>query len=162
VLLRNSLIHRVDQQLQPQSGLLALRGYRPSGEFVRRDTDFGQPRADVRFYTAGGEARPGPGALLNFGDFASLRSHADHGPATVDDATGQAWRADVRSLANGDGYVVVAVSLAEVDATQTNLLLIDIALTALVLAGIGGAAWAVVRVGLRPLTRMEQAAAVIA
>jgi two-component system, OmpR family, sensor kinase len=163
VLLHNSLVDRVDQQLRPQSRLLAQRGYRPpSGDPVLRDTDFGQPRADVRFYTVDGQARPGFGTMVNLGDTTSLRTHADQGPYTVDDPNGVAWRAEVRTLSDGDGYVVVAVSLAEVDATQTNLLLIDIGLTALVLVGIGGAAWAVVRVGLRPLTRMEQAAAEIA
>jgi two-component system OmpR family sensor kinase len=62
----------------------------------------------------------------------------------------------------GAGYAVSAVSLADVQSTEDELLLIDVPVSALVLMLIGFAAASVVRIGLRPLTRMEQTAAEIA
>ncbi|MCQ8188228.1 sensor histidine kinase [Streptomyces rugosispiralis] len=85
---------------------------------------------------------------------------------------GEAWRVIAVPLdARGEeheqaegarGSVVVAASLAQVDATigqlGTRMLLID----SLVLALLGGAGWFAVRAGLRPLRRIETTAAAIA
>jgi len=60
------------------------------------------------------------------------------------------------------GYTVSAVSLREITGTEDSLLLIDIVVTGIVLLLIGVAAASVVRLGLRPLTRMERTAAEIA
>ncbi len=164
LLLRQNLIGRIDQQLRPQAAAIASRG--PIGlEFpTRRSAEFG-PRSLVQFYDSTGAPVASPGAngsvQPGLGVFGDLVAHVGAGPFTLDTPGGGAWRAEFRDVPGG-GYALVAVSLAEVDATQTNLLLIDIGLTALVLVGIGVVAAALVRVGLRPLTRMEVAASEIA
>jgi two-component system OmpR family sensor kinase len=60
------------------------------------------------------------------------------------------------------GTAIVAISLGDVDATLRKLLLVEGLVTLGVLAAVGGLAWWLVRVGLRPLTAMEGAAADIA
>jgi two-component system OmpR family sensor kinase len=72
------------------------------------------------------------------------------------------WRVRVTPIAGGQELAVHALSLREVEATEEGLLLIDAAVTALVLLLIAISAAAVVRIGLRPLTRMEEIATEIA
>lgn len=60
------------------------------------------------------------------------------------------------------GTVVVAVSLDDVNQTLSHLRLIGGIVTAAVLAALAALAWWVIRVGLRPLERMEQTAGAIA
>jgi two-component system OmpR family sensor kinase len=60
------------------------------------------------------------------------------------------------------GTAVVAVSLEDVDQTLSHLRLIGGIVTAAVLAALAALAWWVIRVGLRPLGRMEQTANAIA
>ncbi len=62
----------------------------------------------------------------------------------------------------GGGTFVVAVPLDEVDATLARLLGIEAAVTAAVLAGLGGLAWWIVRLGFQPLERMAETAGAIA
>ena len=87
-------------------------------------------------------------------------AHADGAPYTVGGADGP-WRVHVITSQDGE-YNVFAVSLREIDATSGSLLLIDVAVTGVVLLLIGFAASSVVRIGLRPLTRMQDTAAAIA
>jgi two-component system OmpR family sensor kinase len=82
-------------------------------------------------------------------------------PATVDGTQGQ-WRIVVMTRVDGSGYDVAAVSLAYNQSIENELLGIDLAVSSLVLLLIAFAAATVVRIGLRPLTRMEKAAAAIA
>ena len=74
------------------------------------------------------------------------------------DASGTDWRVHVTPLNGGDGYVVVAVSLA--DAQDTLLRMRNIAALAgavtLILVALG--AWFVVTIGLRPLSEIEHTA----
>jgi two-component system OmpR family sensor kinase len=72
------------------------------------------------------------------------------------------WRVRVIRGPGGDGFVVNAVSLTELESTQDTLLAINVTVTAAVLLLLAVATATVVRVGLRPLTRMEQTAARIA
>jgi two-component system OmpR family sensor kinase len=81
-------------------------------------------------------------------------------PYTVDGTQGP-WRVIVMSK-QGGGYQVVAVSLGYIQSVDGQLLVIDLTVSALVLVLIAFAAATVVRIGLRPLTRMEEAAAAIA
>ncbi len=60
------------------------------------------------------------------------------------------------------GTVVAAVSLQEVNQTLSHLRLIGAIVTAAVLAALAALAWWVIRVGLRPLERMQQTANAIA
>ncbi len=58
--------------------------------------------------------------------------------------------------------MIVAVPLREMDATLSRLALIELIVAAAVLIAIGGLAWWVIRLGLRPLERMERTAGEIA
>ncbi|MEV4174902.1 HAMP domain-containing sensor histidine kinase [Nonomuraea sp. NPDC049709] len=80
---------------------------------------------------------------------------------TVPGTSGPAWRVRAAALPNG-GTWVFAQSLAEVEQTETSAIAIAVAVSAFVLLLLGLAADAVVRLGLRPLTRMESTAGHIA
>lgn len=100
--------------------------------------------------------------LPQLGSAADLKAHADtQRPYTVDGTEGP-WRVVVASRADGSEYGVVAASLGYIQTVESQLLVIDAAVSALVLLLIALAAASVVRIGLRPLTRMEGAAAAIA
>jgi two-component system OmpR family sensor kinase len=163
LLLRQSLISRVDQQLR-----LAAQGasfYDPASNPFPGNPDFGRrlgDRANAQYYKVTGAPVDVDSTVApNLGSFADLIKHANRGPFTVDASDGTRWRVEVRTNSH-IGYAVVRSSLTEVDATQANLVLIDLSITAVVLAGIIAAAAAVIRVGLRPLDRMQQAAGEIA
>ncbi|MBT2235239.1 cell wall metabolism sensor histidine kinase WalK [Nonomuraea sp. NEAU-A123] len=79
---------------------------------------------------------------------------------TVPGTTGPSWR--MKAVTAGTHTVVFAQSLAEIEATRASLSAIAFAVSALVLLLLGLAADAVVRLGLRPLTRMERTAGQIA
>lgn len=161
MLLRSSLIVRVDAQLAGQTRLVWGQ------DFYGRSRGPGfaiGPLTASRRYTPTGAVIYGPGSATtqpDLGTYAELVAHVNLGPYTVDGADGS-WRVLVQSRTDEPDIGVAAVSLAEVDTTQGTLLLINVAVTLLVLAGIGAAAAKVVSLGLRPLTRMETAAAEIA
>jgi two-component system, OmpR family, sensor kinase len=164
MLLRSYLIARVDQQLNGQT-LIASSGpflSPPSGEGMR-SPEFG-PRSVLQRYTADGTLLTRPstgGGQPNLGTFIEIRDHAGLGPYTVGGGDGP-WRVQVVTMVDRSGYAVVAVSLAEVGQTQSTLVAINAAVSGLILLGIGLASAATVRIGLRPLTRMEAAATEIA
>jgi two-component system OmpR family sensor kinase len=72
------------------------------------------------------------------------------------------FRAAAYSPGAGAGTVVAAVSLQDVSQTLSHLRLIGGIVTAAVLAALAALAWWVIRVGLRPLERMQQTANAIA
>ncbi|RVX37805.1 two-component system OmpR family sensor kinase [Nonomuraea polychroma] len=80
---------------------------------------------------------------------------------TVPGTSGPSWRIRAAELPTG-GVLVVAQPLSELEQTQTAAIAIAVAVSALVLLLLGLAADAVVRLGLRPLTRMETTAGHIA
>ncbi|WBB73903.1 HAMP domain-containing sensor histidine kinase [Micromonospora sp. WMMD1128] len=94
---------------------------------------------------------PDPGTL------AEVRARAATGrPYTAAaGAGGDDWRLLAVPVGQEGAVVVLGVSLSEVDRTAERLLLIDGAVTATVLLGLGLLAASVVRLGLRPLTTME-------
>jgi two-component system OmpR family sensor kinase len=101
------------------------------------------------------------------GSFTSLRTHAGTGPFTVGSQDGNSrWRViavnrvDSNEIDTG-GVSVMAISLQDIDLTADRLLAIDATVTLLVLLLIGLAAAWVVRIGMRPLTRMETMSAEI-
>jgi two-component system, OmpR family, sensor kinase len=154
LLLRSYLVQRVDEQL---ASFVRRAPRFPIDTAFRRTPQFG-PSTTTRYYADDGEVvvvPPSSGELPDFGSFESLRAHAEAGAFTVD-----GWRVEVIRV--DEGYAVAGVSLAEVDQTEKRLLVISGVVSFLVLGGIVVAAATVARVGLRPLHRMEAAAAEIA
>jgi two-component system OmpR family sensor kinase len=78
-----------------------------------------------------------------------------------DQAGGADWRVRTIGLSNGR-YVVLALSLANVDATVRQLIMIELAVGAGVLVVLAAAAAWTVRLSLRPLDRIEHTADAIA
>jgi two-component system OmpR family sensor kinase len=68
----------------------------------------------------------------------------------------------VKVLRVQDGIAAIAVSLDTVEATTRQLIVIEFAVGSLLLVVLGSVAFAVVRLGLRPLTEIEHTAAEIA
>jgi two-component system OmpR family sensor kinase len=165
-LLRSYLVSRVDTLLAGQARGLARTGQLPPFNPNRSPPRLGlggEQRLYV--YSAGGtvvrqSAGTGSGRP-DLGPFATLRERAGGRAFTVDGTDGS-WRVLVTPIDGGQEYAVNAVSLREIESTQDQLVLIDVGVTVLVLLALGlTAAW-VVRIGLRPLTRMERAATEIA
>lgn len=165
-LLRSYLQNRVDQQLEltthrPNLGDRVIATGTP-GESRRSSLLFGPP-AELRLYHPDGTVAGltfTRDSQTNFGTFRDFVSHADQGPYTVD-VSGTAWRVQVatQTTDTGDHLLAAAgVSLHDLDDTQNTLLLLDLGVTLVVLIGIAVVAATVVRLGLRPLTRMETAA----
>ncbi|GAA2654076.1 HAMP domain-containing sensor histidine kinase [Streptomyces vastus] len=176
VMLRSYLMSQVDEQLaQPGSEVVGGRTQPPEG---RDQTVLNDPAVrelleswfgtDTRIYFyaddgnrvsvyaddgAAGPKLPEP---------AVLRQRALSGePFTVPDVGGgDDWR--VRAKSAGPTISVQAVSLGQVGATVNRLLLIDAAVMGVVLSLLAALATLVVRLGLRPLTRMEATAQQIA
>ncbi|MEO3753443.1 HAMP domain-containing sensor histidine kinase [Streptomyces sp. B6B3] len=88
-----------------------------------------------------------------------LADRVGEGPFTVGGrgVGGHDWRVHVRESSDG-GLVVSAASLAEVDSTLNRLLVIDAVVTGVVVLLLGLAGAWMIRLGLRPLTRMEATA----
>ncbi len=180
LLLRSYLIGQVDTQLQrtptgvPRNYGDNAGGGQP-GPYFRGPRGIG-PEYRILTYSPTGTATtvvngatvpassltPGP----KLGSFASIKAHAATGkPYTVDGADGNSWRVLARANPPDDpnpGYTVAAVSLKDVTNTSKNVLEVDAVVTLLMLVAIGLAASGVVRIGLRPLTRMEETATDIA
>ena len=87
---------------------------------------------------------------------------ADETPFTLpDSAGGSDWQAVVVSTPDNQ-LAVVAMSLADTDAALNHLVIIELAGGGAILVLLGLIATGVVGLGMRPLTRIEQTAAVIA
>lgn len=72
------------------------------------------------------------------------------------------WRARAVTGSDGAQTIVLAVSLADADATVSRLTLLSLLVSGVVLILTAAAAWAVARIGLQPLTRIEETAERIA
>ncbi len=178
LLIRQSMIARVDQQLDEQSRRLGpriFRGQLPPPRLGGRNgqdlpTDFaiqefypdGAPNPD---HSANISATVGPVLpTVNEETFSQLPQH----PFTVDDKEGKAsWRVRViqRQSSQPDGQVVlvaIAQSLETVQETVSRLVWIEVLVGVAALATLGAIGFWVVRLGLRPLTRIEHTAGGIA
>ncbi|HET6212212.1 MAG TPA: HAMP domain-containing sensor histidine kinase [Micromonosporaceae bacterium] len=154
VKLRGYLTDRVDDQLDRMSHA----PYRPDDD--RRPPPqlpegYGDKIA-VRYYSSTGALVKSQGDDGALGSFADLASHVGKHAYTVD-----GWRIQVAVDHNGM-YSVAAISMDQVDATVNQLLTIGLGAAGLVLVLLAITASAVVRLGLGPLTRMEEAASAIA
>src|SRR6266511_4046935 len=161
-LLHSYLVRRVDQQLERNVSRARFLPPEPIETRPRLTTAFGPDFRVYRFdadgrlvETAASGDRPDP----DLGSLAELQRHADAGkPYTVEGST-SAWRVEVVRLSSGQGYFASAVSLRDVQDTEERMLLINIGVSAVALLLMGGAAASVVRMGLRPLARIEEAVA---
>jgi two-component system OmpR family sensor kinase len=163
VLLRSYLTDRVDEQLDRLIRPYASGAVPEAGAGLPRSGRLpgGGPGQAVLIFRADATALPG---LLSadelspprLGTFADLTARAeDKKPFTVGSEDGRSsWRVLVAPTASG-GLALVALSLRDVDATADRLLLIDGVVMLLLVLVLGLAAALVVRLGLRPLTRME-------
>ncbi|MFL6142836.1 MAG: sensor histidine kinase [Labedaea sp.] len=165
LLIRKSQLDRVDAQLSDLSRLINRQGFLrrlpPSGGRENLPTDYrvvlfasnGSPLGSFgqRDGETGGPSLPA----------VDPSTVDDRGAFTVNDqAGGASWR--VRMVRAQDGIAAAAVSLETVEATTRQLVAIEFAVGSLLLVVLGSVGFAVVRLGLRPLTRIEQTAAEIA
>ncbi|MEV6851385.1 HAMP domain-containing sensor histidine kinase [Actinoplanes sp. NPDC051411] len=95
--------------------------------------------------------------------FEASLMHADpEVPRVIRGADGSKWRAVVRPRPGRGGVVVVAASLADVDATIGQLRLICLATGLIVVVVLTAVGWLAIRAGLRPLHTIEATANAIA
>ncbi|MDX3006578.1 HAMP domain-containing sensor histidine kinase [Kribbella solani] len=174
--LRGQLLDRIDGQLIPVTDSNANRPLPQNPGEV-------PPGSDIGIGPAGGgrglyrvQWRDANGKVVNDAsqtaddigspdvpdDVAWLNRHTGHPvtlPARGVDAT---WRVLVRPLHENTGWVVVAVSLGELNATISNLVCIDLVVGGLALLLLSIVSVVMIRAELRPLIEVEQTAAAIA
>jgi two-component system, OmpR family, sensor kinase len=173
---RSFLMDRVDQQVQSAVGPLSFqlgldqgrngrdRHDRPGGDTPPPGTPAALLAGSgkivrARTFSYGGRApaRPSipahprlsrPGSLQTF----TISSHG---------SSGQDYRAAAVRLGSGE-TVLVAVPLHEVDQTLHRLIMVELLVGGAVILALIGLGWLVIRIGLRPLTRIGQTASEIA
>lgn len=167
VLLRHSLISNVDNRLSVMSQPW-VEGHdppprpppEPGGANRKLPTEFrvqvfdeaGNPTGEVLGPTESDPSRP----LIRH------PNRRDGKPFTVPGSRGGPdWRVRMVHLPRG-GQVALALSLENVDLTVRRLVVIELAVGAVVVSVLAAAATVTVRLGLRPLTRIEHTADAIA
>nr|WP_205650451.1 HAMP domain-containing sensor histidine kinase [Actinoplanes solisilvae] len=170
LLIRGYLLDRTDDQLRamtrpfakPAQGQTARRydlGMPPRGPMARLGPDqvayLYQPDGTLSVDSSAADAaRP---AVAPLAEVTALAGTGE--PYTVVAEDGSAsWRMIAVHREQTGETAVIGLSLSEVDQTTERLLLIDAAVSLLVLALLGVGAAFVVRLGLRPLTDMERLA----
>ncbi|MFF5290556.1 sensor histidine kinase [Paractinoplanes globisporus] len=165
VLIRGYLLGRIDDQLRGM--IRPFSEERPAGVTYVPRGRFGRlgPEQVMYLYNPDGtldldRSSPSDATRPRVEPVADVRARAAAPkPYTVPAADGSAdWRVIAVADPSGTGVAVIGQSLSEVQQTTDQLLLIDAGVSLLVLALLGGAAWFVVRLGLRPLTDMEELA----
>jgi two-component system OmpR family sensor kinase len=172
--LRSYLISRVDAQiaLQARADQARVASGRPLfGQLPRPRNGLGQDFRVLAFASDGTQFAMDTAAPVaadatdstgpDLGSWSDVLSHRDRGVYTVAGHDGTPWRVMAYSLRPIGFTGVSGVSLRDVESTSTNLIAIDSAVAGLLLLMLGLAASSVVRIGLRPLTRMEHTAAEI-
>ncbi|NRQ38651.1 HAMP domain-containing protein [Nonomuraea sp. NN258] len=163
LLLDRSLLDRVDDQLAGFAATFAHRPPPPAPPPRPRGGVELPSQYHVAFYdSAGALTRRLP---ADAADGPALPSRLTAAPGHEDTLPGRSgegeWRVLVSGLPDG-GRVAVSMSLESNLATVRRLLAIEAVAGVLVLALLAAVARAVVRLGLRPLTRMERTAQAIA
>ncbi len=126
----------------------------PPGTYGQRRSDSGQVLGNVPFTY--GQTAPSP---------PKLPAHVELGSVFTVSATGSSdlhYRVFASRDPEDSGITIVAIPLSEVKQTLNRLLLVEALVIAGVLAALGISAFFVVRLGLRPLDRMEVTAGAIA
>ncbi|MEJ3748351.1 HAMP domain-containing sensor histidine kinase [Actinomycetes bacterium KLBMP 9797] len=179
LVMRRYLTGQIDKQLTVMSGRLTERPPFPPDRRDDSPADSPQRRQDPPFPRGPFDADKlslvydPQGALEedsldagvsppDTGSFAELQERVGGQPYTVESVDGAtSWRIKVVNHYDG-GIGVAAISLQQVTATADLWLAIGTAVTLIILLVLGlGAAW-LVRISLRPLTRMEGTSAQIA
>jgi two-component system, OmpR family, sensor kinase len=138
----------------------APQAFQPNGTFGERLGADGQPSGRPIVFTYGERTAAAPALPTRFPISASL---ARARLFTVDSAAGPSLRYRVLALRSPDGgATIVAVPLSAVDQTLARLRREEAMVAAAVLAALVALAWIVIRLGLRPLARMELIAGEIA
>lgn len=169
LLLRHSLMSNVDMRLMSMSRPW-VEGHNPPrppsdegrGGSRKLPTEFrvqsfdeaGHPTGDVLGPTESDPSRP----VIRHPQ--RLQS-ADRGFTVPGSMGGPDWRVRTVHLPRG-GWVTLALSLESVDLTVRRLVVIELAVGAVVVTVLTAAATVTVRLGLRPLTRIEHTADAIA
>ena len=154
LLLRQSLLGRVDQRLNRFTEQIAHGRLSPRPPSDLQEAILGTDGTEE----IGQQPGQSGGPVLSL---ATARRHAGHPFTVPDQAHGSAWRVSTVELPHHH-MGVAAISLSSVDATMRPLLIIEPIVGGIVLALIGIVSTVVVRLGLRPLTRIEQTAEAIA
>ncbi|WP_022929031.1 sensor histidine kinase [Patulibacter americanus] len=137
------------------------RTLRAGATFTTDAVGGGDLRYRVRTYPNRGGPGPGPGGPFGPGASGPSGSGAGAAGAPTTTATTGSPRAAAR-VALRRGVTVVAVPLTEVDDTLSRLMRTEAIVIGVALALLTAVAWAIVRVGLRPLDRMASTAGEIA
>jgi two-component system OmpR family sensor kinase len=172
---RSFLLARTDQQLRSSipavSRALSENGFGPAhhepdrggggpafglppGTYGQARDASGRVLGDVVLdYRSGGSVKPAIPAQLPLDRIVTVRGRAgDH----------NRYRVLATASPFDGGITVAAVPLRDVDQILAQLLLVEALVMAGILAVLGAGAWAIVRIGLRPLDRMGHTADAIA
>ncbi|MFI5935164.1 sensor histidine kinase [Actinoplanes sp. NPDC051494] len=170
VLIKSYLSDRIDEQLTGMARPFAM-GSRPESPPVNGFPSWRAQRlgADqvMYVYTADGGLDPSRSSTADASrppvlPLADVLARTDGGPYTVTAADGGAeWRLRAVAIPDTGGAAVIGASMSEVQQTVDRLLLIDAGVTLLVLVLLAAGAAFVVRLGLRPLTGMQELATAI-
>jgi two-component system OmpR family sensor kinase len=166
-LLKSNLIERVDRTLDDdEHSLYGPRGHGdgPPGLFVQvRTLDGGTVVQTQNPPSFGDDTRPMPKLPATVAvSGPSGDEHESVRYFTVDGETGGEYRVRASIDRGADGMLVIASSLADVNKTLRELLLIELLVTAIVLAALAAGGLWVVRLGLKPLDAIGTTAAAIA
>lgn len=169
LLLRHSLMNRADDRLLHLAQRMADAPPPPPPPGAQEPN---QQRLPSEFQLAilgphgavqdqAGQQSGAGGPKLPVLDLAEVARHGGEPFTVPDQAGGSDWR--VRAVELPDRRIgVVALSLSSLDATLPPLLIIEGIVGGIILVLIGVVATVVVRIGLRPLTRIERTAEAIA
>ncbi len=157
----------------------------PNGAFRNGGAFFGQARGSARgvlvppgtygvlrnasgkvearlFFDYGGKT-PSPPRIPTALPGSGLRAGSDLYFTTASSgAGGVSYRALAKPLVDNGGVIVIALPLTELDGTLSQLLLIELVVSVVVLLGLGLLSWVMVRRDLRPLVEITETAGAIA
>jgi len=133
----------------------------PPGTYGELRSAAGKVIAHV-FFDYGGTAPPAPRIPAALPGSGSASGGVFFFSARPLEGGGGGYRVVARSLPHGRGTIVVAQPLTNLQGTLRRLLLIEVVVSALLLAVLGGVSWLMVRRDLRPLEEMATTAGAIA
>lgn len=172
LVLRNYLTDRLDLEVT-RLGQLASRPYFSDAHRGRQDEGDGFPKgvgdsAIFIVYNSTGNLVPGPRNIdatdgPTLGSFDEIKARAEQDVIQTESNVDSSERFRVKVIKTPQsGFAVAAISLERVDNTVNQMTAIGLGVSLAVLIGLGLASYYLVGLGLKPLTRMEHAAAAIA